>query len=127
MGDLYIPDTNKWIKFFRNLNSGKFNSYQYGRGQKGSGIGNFSRGTYMIPVDPHVKDDDVAEDKKQSAIKEQPQPIIKMVSPVAANLEQAKSYLKQDQEQEGGARTLGVKRKLSDVVEEMEQKRRRRR
>ncbi|KAJ8310935.1 hypothetical protein KUTeg_011512 [Tegillarca granosa] len=90
IGELYVPDTNKWIKFFRKLNSGKVDSYQYGRGQKGSGIGNFSRGTYMIPIDHHVKDDD----NKKTTL----QPVVKMVSPVAANLEQAKSYLKQEQQ-----------------------------
>lgn len=82
---LYIPNTNKWIKYYEDLQNGKkpyANGY-IGMNQNGGSIASMNA-TYMIPVEKHINHHNT---------ENKPIPF-KVVSPAQGVVDRAKSEVK---------------------------------
>ena len=79
---LYVPDPQKWVKFYRNMADGKFSLYssnQVGGGQPSQ--------FFITPIDSYVDKSESSEAKRAP---------IKLVSPSEQTVSQAKSELERE-------------------------------
>jgi len=84
--NMYVPNVEKWMHFYKNITSGKANPYNISRGikQRGWSISGNSN-EFMIPIDQHSKDS--RNTKPVHSLD------INMVSPAQQTVEQAKSEI----------------------------------
>ncbi|KAJ8320135.1 hypothetical protein KUTeg_001722 [Tegillarca granosa] len=85
-GSIYVSDPVIWRKFYKNMLNGKFRPEQYRPNQTGgSGVaGMYADSLYKIPVNPNTD-----EEEKEKII------VGKQITPMAAEVERAKSELKE--------------------------------
>lgn len=99
---LYIPNPQKWVKYYENTGSGKHNPYvqhMSGRGlshQTGGSISTNSR-RFMVPIDQHVSE--VTPNNMSDKV------TLQMVSPTQQTIDQAKSEIHRHKK--------GIKRKTT--------------
>lgn len=104
---MYIPNAEKWIKYYNDVIKGYTNSFESTRGIRQTG-GNISRSSndFMIPIDQHNQSKD-----ESSPIKKLD---VKMVSPTQQIVEQAKSKLELTKKKRLSSNNYSKKKRTRD-------------
>jgi len=85
--DMYVPNVNKWMEYYKNIGTGKNNNYNTARSinQRGGSIsGNVNE--FMIPIDDYAKG--MEKESTQNKLS------VNLVSPTQQTVEQAESEVK---------------------------------
>jgi hypothetical protein len=113
---LYVPQPDKWIRFYTNQVKGKFNPYWYSSGtnQTGGNLGNHHAkwNSYIIPVDTNAKED-------VKTIK----PEVTITSPVEQIVKQAAAEIKRENNTNRKRKAVSVlsrRNKLSRKVDSLD-------